>query len=113
MTKHEAIKKPAATPSSRTSSAPRSKKILWFYVSASMIVIIVIWLFVIGLNLRRTATSEQSLYDKIKYEVTNVFRSNDDDQADANVNGNDLDNLEERVFPNININHSGTFTTNP
>ncbi|MFH0853379.1 MAG: hypothetical protein V1853_03145 [bacterium] len=104
-------RKPAALPVARTSPAARSKNVLWFYVSVSMIVIVVIWFFVVGLNLQRTSTSEQSLYDRIKQEITNVFRSDDDSPDDANVNDNNLEDLEQRVFPNININHSGTFTT--
>lgn len=112
------VRKPARTsessrPASETSAELRAKnkQTLRWLVIGTTLVIVVLWFVVVGLHLSRTSTGDESLYTRIKREIGSVFNSG---PADTSINGTlsnqELKNLEDRVFPNSNIQPSGTFT---
>ena len=86
----------------------KNKRTLWWLVAGTTVVILILWFIVVGLHLSRTSTGDESLYARIKREISSVF--NNGTSTNGALSNNELKNLEDRVFPNSNIQPSGTFT---
>ncbi|USN53390.1 MAG: hypothetical protein H6760_04475 [Candidatus Nomurabacteria bacterium] len=97
-------------------SAPtvNASKKLWVSVAGATLVIAVLWVALIGLNLSRTGGGDESLYDRIKSEVSRVFGTNSQaaNTNNANLSDEELQDLEQRVFPS-DAQDSGSFRTLP
>jgi hypothetical protein len=82
---------------------------LWWLVGGTTVVIVLVWIAVVGVNLSRTADGENSLYDRIKQEIQSVFGKSDSEKTSDSLTNDELNELERRVFPNVNVTDTGTF----
>ncbi len=88
---------------------PASRRTLTWLVLGSTLAIVVIWVAVVGMNLGRSAQGEDSLFTRIKEEVLGVFQKDDSSETNTSLTNEQIDDLERRVFPNVNVTDSGTF----
>lgn len=78
-----------------------SKNTLGWLVAGSVVLVLVIWVAVVGLNLNQSASSEDSLYQRIKREVVSVFggSSTSSNNNNSTLTNQQITELEQRVFP--------------
>jgi hypothetical protein len=88
----------------------QQRRTLWWLVGGTAAFIVLLWIGVVGLNLGRTAQGEDSLAERIKHEIRAVFGKNESTPSVEPMTNEQLDDLERRVFPNVNVSDSGTFT---
>ncbi len=99
-----AARRMSATPvkaDSRRPAPAASKKTLGWLVAGSVMLVLVIWVAVVGLNLNQSASSEDSLYQRIKREVVSVFggSSTPSNNDNSTLTNQQITELEQRVFP--------------
>ena len=70
-------------------------------MAGAVVLVLVIWVAVVGLNLNQTASSEDSLYQRIKREVVSVFGGSSTPPTNDNstLTNQQITELEKRVFP--------------
>jgi hypothetical protein len=86
----------------RKQSAQRT---LWILVSVSIVIIILAWVGLVGRHLSQTAKGDETLYERIKREIQQVFGKKEDSQpVNGKLTPDEVKALEDRVFPNINEN---------
>lgn len=103
---------PRPAPVNPSLPAPANRRVLWLFVGLTTLVIAGLWFVLVGANLNRTSEGDESLYARIKREIQSVFSSDaSKNEANGTLSNAELTNLEQRVFPNVNIHDSGTFTT--
>lgn len=118
VSKASTVARASVQPVQLNTSAPEapntSTKKMWAFVAGTTIVIVALWVVIVGVNLTKTSEGDESLYDKIKFEVSRVFGNGSEaaNRDTETLSEEELQDLEQRVFPS-SAQDSGTFQTLP
>lgn len=105
------VRKSNSAPDASVEARVKNRRKLWWLVAGTTLVIIALWFVLVGLHLSRTSSGDESLYERIKREVRSVFSGRSTNSTtNGAISNQDLKDLEDRVFPNSNVQPSGSFT---